>query len=98
CKYKHPYPIGFKATKAHFGNVYDMEISLGTDGEPIFSVQVGSTVFTGKTPTAPWTEACIKSRYPSTRVSGPLFFGFSDPITMAMIKRMKGYEKTRLVE
>ncbi|KAI9247167.1 hypothetical protein BDA99DRAFT_526270 [Phascolomyces articulosus] len=76
CRYKHPYPIGFKATKSHFGNDYTMTIEEGDDPEngPIFKVQVNSskTVFTGLTPTAPWTDACKKSKSQGTRVSGPL--------------------------
>lgn len=73
CKYKHPYPIGYRATKSHFGNDYTMGISKGADGQPpIFTVQLNSTTWTGNTPTAPWTEACIKSKSSTTRVSGPL--------------------------
>lgn len=50
-----------------------MGISEGAEGEaPIFTVQHNSTTWTGNTPTAPWTEACIKSKSSSTRVSGPL--------------------------
>ncbi|KAI7858843.1 hypothetical protein BDC45DRAFT_497751 [Circinella umbellata] len=76
CRYKHPYPIGFKATKSHFGNDYTMTIEEGDKPEdgPIFKVQVNSskTIFTGATPTAPWTDACKKSKSQGTRVSGPL--------------------------
>ncbi|KAI8377795.1 uncharacterized protein BYT42DRAFT_357856 [Radiomyces spectabilis] len=93
CKYKHPYPIGYKATKSHFGNNYTMTITKGDNG-PVFSVQVNqsSTIFTGPTPTAPWTEACKKSKSQNTRVSGPLFYGFSDILTMHLIERMEGYD------
>jgi hypothetical protein len=43
------------------------------EGEgPIFTVQHKSSVWTGVTPTAPWTEACMKSKSSTTRVSGPL--------------------------
>lgn len=98
CKYRHPYPIGYRATKSHFGNDYTMTISADTDGAPVFIVQLNSQIFTGSTPTAPWTEACIKSRYSTTRVSGPLFYGFSDPITIQLIERMEGYDKTSLPE
>ncbi|KAI8889467.1 hypothetical protein K501DRAFT_208490 [Backusella circina FSU 941] len=99
CRYKHPYPIGYEATKSHFGNDYTMKILAGEAGEPpLFTVQVGSTIFKGNTPTAPWTEACIKSKSSSTRVSGPLFYGFSDPLTMRLIEEMEGYEKTLLPE
>lgn len=50
-----------------------MGISAGVEGEaPVFTVQHNLTTWTGHTPTAPWTEACIKSKSSSTRVSGPL--------------------------
>ncbi|CEG82976.1 hypothetical protein RMATCC62417_16961 [Rhizopus microsporus] len=98
CKYKHPYPIGYRATKSHFGNEYTMGIEANSNGEPVFTVQLNSTTFTGKTPTAPWTEACIRSKSSSTRVSGPLFFGFSDPLTMHLIENMEGYQEASLLE
>lgn len=43
------------------------------EGEgPVFEVQLKTTSWKGATPTAPWTEACIRSKSSSTRVSGPL--------------------------
>ncbi|KAI9030140.1 hypothetical protein CLU79DRAFT_425530 [Phycomyces nitens] len=95
CRYKHPYPIGFRATKNHFGNDYGMLIEKGPEGEgPVFTVQINGTgtIFKGATPTGPWTEACKRSKSQGTRVSGPLFHGFSDLITMSLIQNMKGYE------
>ncbi|KAI9306021.1 hypothetical protein BJ944DRAFT_57459 [Cunninghamella echinulata] len=98
CRYKHPYPVGYRATKSHFGNDYTMTISEGPDGEgPIFSVQVNNSnlIFKGSTPTAPWTTACIKSKSQGTRVSGPLFYGFSDLITMKLIEELDDYDKSK---
>ncbi|CAO3597689.1 unnamed protein product [Absidia cylindrospora] len=93
CKYFHPYPIGYRATKSHFGNQYTMTISEGEEG-PLFSVQVNSSeIFTGHTPTAPWTTACLKSKSQGTRVSGPLFYGFSDLITVRLIEGLENYDK-----
>ncbi|KAI8098778.1 uncharacterized protein BX664DRAFT_319578 [Halteromyces radiatus] len=94
CKYKHPYPIGYRATKSHFGNQYTMTISEGKEG-PLFTVQVNSsqTFFTGSTPTAPWTTACLRSNSRGTRVSGPLFYGFSDLITIRLIEGLENYDK-----
>ncbi|KAF7732536.1 hypothetical protein EC973_003283 [Apophysomyces ossiformis] len=72
-----------------------MSIEEGPPGEgPVFKVQVNSsgTVFQGMTPTAPWTDACKRSNSQGTRVSGPLFYGFSDLITMKLIENMNGYE------
>ncbi|KAI9322415.1 hypothetical protein BX666DRAFT_1849365, partial [Dichotomocladium elegans] len=95
CRYRHLYPVGFKASKDHFGNTYHMSIEEGKPGEgPVFKVQVNDskTVFVGSSPTAPWTDACKKSRSQGTRVSGPLFFGFSDIVTIRMIEAMENYD------
>ncbi|KAI8061795.1 hypothetical protein BC940DRAFT_309776 [Gongronella butleri] len=96
CRYKHPYPVGFRASKSHFGNSYTMTIEEGAPGEgPLFTVRVNDsqTVFKGPTPTAPWTDACIKSKSPSTRVSGPLFYGFSDLLTMKLVSELDNYDQ-----
>ncbi|ORX96134.1 hypothetical protein K493DRAFT_21141 [Basidiobolus meristosporus CBS 931.73] len=96
--FRHPYPVGYRATKEHLGRVFDMNIRSGDKG-PIFEVaQVGTLQrWQGPTPTAPWTEACLTSRSKGTRVSGPLFFGFSDPLTQKMIEGLPNYEPYDLV-
>ena len=40
--------------------------------------------FAGPSPTKPWTSHCI-ARRTGRRISGPLYYGFSDPITMLAI-------------
>ncbi|RUS18469.1 hypothetical protein BC937DRAFT_88739 [Endogone sp. FLAS-F59071] len=91
CLYKHPYPVGYRATKRHFNQNYTMTISEGVTG-PVFTVTAeNGQSWHGPTPTAPWTEACKKSHSTGTRVSGPLFFGFSDPITLKLIENLPGY-------
>ena len=60
-------------------------------------------MFTGTSPTAPWTDICVAlhSRHGRTRISGPLFYGFSDPITIAAISKLPGFvtfEEVRRVE
>ncbi|KAM3584430.1 hypothetical protein VKS41_003245 [Umbelopsis sp. WA50703] len=99
CMFRHPYPIGYRASKLAFGEVYTMTISKGETG-PVFTVEGESSgkIFKGATPTAPWTEACKKSKSQGTRVSGPLFFGFSDAITMKLLEEMEGYQEASLPE
>lgn len=46
-------------------------------------MQTGA-VFSGASPTKPWTDVCIAHRT-GQRISGPLFFGFSDPLTQRAI-------------
>jgi hypothetical protein len=42
------------------------------------------TVFSGASPTKPWTDVCLAHRT-GQRISGPLFFGFSDAATQRAI-------------
>lgn len=72
--------------------MYTMDILAGDDG-PIFKVTDASgRSWIGKTPTKPWTSVCLASSSKGTRISGPLFFGFSDPITQKMIEELEGYQ------
>ncbi|KAF9291769.1 hypothetical protein BGZ88_006746 [Linnemannia elongata] len=90
--FKHPYPIGYRAEKFYFRERYMMHIKEGPDG-PIFIVESASgRVFEGTSPTLPWTKVCLASSSKGTRISGPLFFGFSDPITQKMIEGLEGYQ------
>jgi len=84
--YRHPYPIGFKATKKYLDMQYTMEIQA-TENGPCFTVkrEITGEIFKGITPTRPWTQVCMSSTSPKSRVSGPLFFGFSDPITVSLL-------------
>ncbi|KAF9325946.1 hypothetical protein BG006_010581 [Podila minutissima] len=91
--FRHPYPVGFRAEKFHFRERYTMHIKEGPQG-PIFIVESeAGKVFEGASPTHPWTQACLASYSKGTRISGPLFFGFSDPITQKMIEDLEGYQK-----
>lgn len=79
CLYHHAYPVGFRATKLSvFGCDWECAVLAG-DGGPVFRVSRvgGGESYEGPTPTRPWTAACV-ARRSSTRISGPLFFGFSD--------------------
>ncbi|KAK3818454.1 MAG: hypothetical protein J3Q66DRAFT_312261 [Benniella sp.] len=90
--FRHPYPIGYRAEKHHFRERYMMHIKEGPHG-PIFVVESSTgKVFEGSSPTLPWTKACLASYSKGTRISGPLFFGFSDPITQKMIEELDGYQ------
>ena len=46
--------------------------------------QQSGAAFSGASPTKPWTDVCIAHRT-GQRISGPLFFGFSDPLTQRAI-------------
>ncbi|KAI9593155.1 hypothetical protein BDF19DRAFT_497896 [Syncephalis fuscata] len=93
CMFHHPYPVGYRASKYHFGREYWMTIEADEDG-PIFTVFTEDRQhnFEGRTPTQPWTQACLASTTKGTRISGPLFFGFSDPLTQLLIQQLHGYQ------
>lgn len=82
CRYHHAYPVGYRATKVVFGKIFEMSIEQSDTG-PEFCVvdTVTNAVFRGETPTAPWTAVCIAQKT-GQRISGPLFYGFSDPFTL----------------
>ncbi len=82
CLFHHAYPVGYRASKSHFGRAYTMQVLAG-DAGPRFRVTDDATgaAHEGPSPTQPWTAVCVAKRL-GTRISGPLFFGFSDPITM----------------
>jgi hypothetical protein len=44
-------------------------------------------MFEGESPTKPWTAVCVSKRL-GTRISGPLFFGFSDAMTMRALSTL----------
>ena len=88
CLFHHAYPVGYVATKTHFGRAWRMSIEAGEVG-PVFKVTdiVSGRCYEGETPTKPWTAACVATRT-RTRISGPLFFGFSDPATMRALAHL----------
>ncbi|KAI8926219.1 hypothetical protein BC831DRAFT_457458 [Entophlyctis helioformis] len=93
CMFRHPYPVGFESTKWHFDRQWTMCISSSETG-PVFTVTSDNgRVFSGSSPTRPWTDVCnaMSKKHGRTRVSGPLFFGFSDPMTMVAIEQMPGF-------
>lgn len=89
CKFHHAYPIGYQARKSVFGKEFEMLIEAGGAG-PVFKVTqdpgftsqtAGHKIFCGNSPTQPWTQVCIAHRT-GQRISGPLFFGFSEELTL----------------
>ncbi|KAK9804458.1 hypothetical protein WJX73_004005 [Symbiochloris irregularis] len=85
CLFHHAYPVGFKASKAMFGRTWEMRILAG-DVRPSFEVEDsdGRHKFEGPSPTSPWTGVCLAQKT-GQRISGPLYFGFSDLITQRAI-------------
>jgi hypothetical protein len=65
-----------------------MTIAAG-ETAPVFSVldSERGTRSDGASPTKPWTAVCLAQRL-GTRISGPLFFGFSDPVTQRALAQL----------
>jgi len=157
--YRHPYPVGYRASIVKWGSIWIMEIQEGPngprfvvrqkrddeteDGTPIIQKEADDDVeeaaaaqeveqaeekenysgagcherhpdkekgtregggdqktekkkrttsfkrFEGPSATQPWTKACINGPSPGSRVSGPLLFGFSDPLTIHILNRLE---------
>lgn len=70
CLYHHAYPVGYRASKVHFGRVWIMSIEAGECG-PVFRVTDEETgqSHVGPSPTKPWTAVCV-SKNLKTRISG----------------------------
>jgi hypothetical protein len=90
------------ASKYHFGREWIMYISDDGQGPLFHVVSDKGKVYTGVSPTKPWTDVCVHltSRVGKTRVSGPLLFGFSDPFVVHAIEQLPHFsgEKTRFVK
>lgn len=88
CTFHHAYPVGFRASKTQFGKEWTASVCSGVAG-PSFRVAdaSGRVAFEGPTPTAPWTALCVAMKR-GTRISGPLFYGFSDPLTQRAIAQL----------
>lgn len=77
--------------KGEFGPVFtvsevaDADLArLASGGAEGSSAVAYRASYAGATPTKPWTSACV-ARNTGRRISGPLYFGFSDPVTMLAI-------------
>ncbi|KAK4536487.1 hypothetical protein CDCA_CDCA08G2512 [Cyanidium caldarium] len=89
--FAHPFPCGYHASKEHWHRRWHMHIRRDTarGGGPTFTVRSedGCECYTRHTPSHAWMDACLASHAPGTRISGPLFYGFSDPWLQRVIQR-----------
>ena len=89
--FAHPFPCGYHASKEHWHRRWHMHIRRDTarGGGPTFTVRSedGRECYTRHTPSHAWMDACLASHAPGTRISGPLFYGFSDPWLQRVIQR-----------
>jgi hypothetical protein len=58
CKFRHPYPVGYVCTKYHFNREWLMYITEN-DGLNFNVVMDNGRIFSGDSPTHPWTDICI---------------------------------------
>ncbi|CAI2173069.1 2238_t:CDS:2 [Funneliformis geosporum] len=90
--YHHPIPINYKAMRVEKNRTFIMSINEDPEtGNPRFTVtdQATNATFVGSTPTKPWTTICISYKGSrTTRISGPLYFGFSDPTLQQLLTNM----------
>ncbi|KXS14872.1 hypothetical protein M427DRAFT_335540 [Gonapodya prolifera JEL478] len=89
--YYHPFPLGLHTERFAWGRLFDSHIlSNPKSGNPIFRVvdRDSGDYRDGATATEAWTLWCKDAAgREGTRASGPLYFGFSDPILQLLIRR-----------
>lgn len=92
ARWVHPYPVGYRATRSQWGHDFDMTIERG----PVFAVLIdGTKRLTHVTPSGVWEAVLkhLKGQNTKHRVSGPLYFGFSDSVIIRKIKAMDGCQQ-----
>ncbi|CAH2033897.1 unnamed protein product [Thlaspi arvense] len=95
-KDRFPYPVGYKAVRAHNGNIYYMEIEEGAKG-PLFLIRYLAESWTGQTPDIAWgkfQKAGIShlkvwhgKRF-TCKMDGMEFFGFKNPLVQRLLREL----------
>ncbi|CAM6128288.1 unnamed protein product [Calypogeia fissa] len=89
CGLRHPYPVGYTATKTYKGVQFKQTIESGPDG-PIFVVGVvDKAPHSADSPTKAWALALESCNLNSaTRVHGRKHFGFDCPIVLGCLSQL----------
>ncbi|VYS47194.1 unnamed protein product [Arabidopsis thaliana] len=95
-KDRFPYPVGYKAVRAHSGNTYYMEIEEGAKG-PLFLIRYLDESWTGQTPDIAWGKlqktdfSHLKiwhgKRF-TCKMGGMEFFGFKNPLVQRLFREL----------
>ncbi|EFH69666.1 predicted protein [Arabidopsis lyrata subsp. lyrata] len=95
-KDRFPYPVGYKAVRAHNGNTYYMEIEEGAKG-PLFLIRYLDESWTGQTPDIAWGKfqktgfSHLKiwhgKRF-TCKMGGMEFFGFKNPLVQRLLREL----------
>ncbi|XP_020416377.1 uncharacterized protein LOC18791472 isoform X3 [Prunus persica] len=96
-KDRYPYPVGYRAVRAHNGSTYKMEIQEGPKG-PLFSIiAADGQSSSGQTPYIAW-EKFQKAFFPrmkiwhgkrfSCKIDGVEFFGFKNPFVQRLLREL----------
>ncbi|EOA36038.1 hypothetical protein CARUB_v10008119mg, partial [Capsella rubella] len=95
-KDRFPYPVGYKAVRAHSGNTYYMEIEEGAKG-PLFLIRYLDESWTGQTPDIAWRKfqktgfAHLKiwhgKRF-TCKMNGMEFFGFKNTLVQRLLREL----------
>ncbi|KAF2549449.1 hypothetical protein F2Q70_00020673 [Brassica cretica] len=95
-KDRFPYPVGYKAVRAHNGSTYYMEIEEGAKG-PLFLIRHLDESWTGQTPDIAWGKfqkmglSNLKvwhgKRF-TCKMNGVEFFGFKNPLVQRLLREL----------
>ncbi|XP_050373318.1 uncharacterized protein LOC126790971 isoform X3 [Argentina anserina] len=96
-KDRYPYPIGYRALRAHNGSTYKMEIQEGPKGPLFLIVAADGQSFSGQTPDIAW-EKLQKKCFPRTKIwhgkrfsckiDGVEFFGFKNLFVQRLLREL----------
>ncbi|KAL1198392.1 hypothetical protein V5N11_004212 [Cardamine amara subsp. amara] len=95
-KDRFPYPVGYRAVRAHNENTYYMEIEEGAKG-PLFLIRYLAESWTGQTPDIAWGKF-QKTGYSHLKIwhgkrftckmNGMEFFGFKNPLVKRLLREL----------
>ncbi|CAA7020204.1 unnamed protein product [Microthlaspi erraticum] len=95
-KDRFPYPVGYKAVRAHNEKTYYIEIEEGAIG-PLFLIRYLAESWTGPTPEIAWgkfhktflshLKACHGKRF-TCKMSGVEFFGFKQRVVQRLLRQL----------
>ncbi|KAI4357999.1 hypothetical protein L6164_001908 [Bauhinia variegata] len=96
-KDRYPYPVGYKACRAHNGTTYNMEIQEGVNGPKFVISYADGHSCSGKTPEIVWEEFQKRSsprmkiwhgKRLSSKMDGLELFGFKNPLIQRLLREL----------
>ncbi|KAK1413720.1 hypothetical protein QVD17_35498 [Tagetes erecta] len=97
-KDRHPYPVGYVASREYNGNTYKMAIFEGLKGPEFMISSTDGQSCSGQTPDIAWEgfqkKSCVRIKFWrgkrfSCKIDGAELFGFKNPQVMRLLRGLK---------